>query len=75
LITKIGRGVDNDVCLKDDVYVSGHHAEIYFQDNQCWLRDLGSRNGSMRNSDAISEPVIIKPGDILTFGRARFEVL
>lgn len=70
----IGRAEDSVICLKDDVYVSTHHAEIYFADGLCWLRDAGSRNGTMKNSQPVSEDVMLEPGDVITIGRTRFEL-
>ena len=71
----IGRSEDSKVRLKDDVYVSSHHAEIYFQGDTFWLSDLGSTNGTLKNAAPVTEkPVTIQRGDIITIGRTRFEV-
>ena len=70
----VGRADDNAICLKDDVYVSSHHAEIEFHDDEWWLTDLGSRNGTLKNSQPVVEPVTIEPGDVITFGRTKFSV-
>jgi pSer/pThr/pTyr-binding forkhead associated (FHA) protein len=70
----IGRNEDNQLCLKNDVFVSGRHAEINFDDNGCWLKDLDSRNGTTKNGDPVTGPVKIIPGDFITIGRTRFKV-
>jgi pSer/pThr/pTyr-binding forkhead associated (FHA) protein len=70
----IGRSEDNQLCLKNDVFVSGHHAEITFENGFSWLKDLDSRNGTTKNGDAVIEPVKIAPGDQITIGRTRFHV-
>ncbi|HEY9788914.1 MAG TPA: FHA domain-containing protein [Candidatus Obscuribacterales bacterium] len=70
----IGRNEDNQLCLKNDVFVSGHHAEIHFDDDGCWLKDLDSRNGTTKNGDPVTAPVKILPGDFITIGRTRFKV-
>lgn len=72
----IGRAEDNQLCLKNDVYVSSYHAEITFEGDVCWLNDLGSRNGTIKNADVLAAeaPVIIAPGDAITIGRTRLQV-
>lgn len=57
------------------MYVSSHHALIYFDGDLCRLKDLGSRNGTLKNGNVFAEPVAITPGDVLTIGRTKFEVL
>ncbi len=43
-ITLIGRSSDNHICVPDKS-VSRKHGEIYFDDGEFRLRDLGSKNG------------------------------
>lgn len=40
----IGRVEDCDVCIKNE-YVSRNHAEVTFDGDKWWIRDLNSRNG------------------------------
>ena len=40
----IGRNSDNDIHIPDKP-VSRRHAQIYFDDDTCYIRDLGSKNG------------------------------
>lgn len=42
----IGRAPDNDVVI-DDPSVSERHVEVWFEDGQWWVRDLGSTNGTI----------------------------
>lgn len=70
----VGRAEDNTLSLKDDVYASGHHAEIYFEGGVCHVKDLDSRNGTYKNNEMISGAVPVQPGDLITFGRTKFEV-
>jgi len=51
--SKIGRHVQNDIVIADKS-VSRKHAEIYFDDNTYYLRDLGSRYGTIVNRRRIS---------------------
>jgi hypothetical protein len=43
-ITQIGRSSDNHICIPDKS-VSRKHGEIYFDDGEFRIRDLGSKNG------------------------------
>jgi pSer/pThr/pTyr-binding forkhead associated (FHA) protein len=70
----IGRDRDNSICLEHDVYVSGHHAQVYFERETCFLRDLGSRNSTLVNNVAIAGAVKVKQGDIITIGRTKLVV-
>ncbi|MEI8376369.1 MAG: FHA domain-containing protein, partial [Planctomycetota bacterium] len=47
---RIGRLPDNDVVL-DSPILSGHHAQIVFEQGQAWLEDCGSRNGTAIGSN------------------------
>jgi pSer/pThr/pTyr-binding forkhead associated (FHA) protein len=69
-----GRAEDNSLSLKDDVYASGHHAELYFEDGQYYLKDLNSRNGTYKNNEPVVGVTPISKGDLITFGRTKFEV-
>lgn len=71
----IGRANDNNLCLEQDIYVSGHHAQIYLERQDCFIRDLGSANGTLVNNLVISSPVKISIGDTITIGRAKLELV
>lgn len=71
----IGRAEDNILSLKDDVYASGHHAEIFYKGEECFLTDLDSRNGTYKNNEPVTGSVLIQVGDLITFGRTKFEIL
>lgn len=48
----IGRRDENDLILKNDTFVSRHHARLHYQANQWWLEDINSTNGTFtENSD------------------------
>lgn len=42
----IGRKEDSDVCLRNDSFISRQHAFIYCENNQWWLEDCNSTNGT-----------------------------
>lgn len=65
----IGRGLHVDVRL-DEPTVSRRHAEFRFEEQRWWLRDLGSRNGTLRNGEAVTAIAVpLESGDRLQFGR------
>jgi pSer/pThr/pTyr-binding forkhead associated (FHA) protein len=70
----IGRAEDNMVCLASDSAASGHHAQIYLEKGEYWLRDLGSSNGTLINDVSVTSPVKIKPGDHIVVGQTRLDV-
>ncbi|HSN71177.1 MAG TPA: FHA domain-containing protein [Steroidobacteraceae bacterium] len=49
---RIGRDADCDLRF-DDPLISRHHADIARQDELWWLRDLGSRNGTLLDGHAV----------------------
>jgi pSer/pThr/pTyr-binding forkhead associated (FHA) protein len=69
----IGRANDNTIVLNDST-VSGYHARISYQQDQWWLEDLGSRNGTMLNEIQVTEPLVITSSDELQFGNIRLRV-
>ncbi len=42
----IGRRDENDICLRNDTYVSRRHANLHWKNNDWWLEDLESTNGT-----------------------------
>lgn len=72
--TTIGRNPGNSVELDDD-FVSGSHAEIFFEDGQWWLQDLTSTNGTFLNSVRVGGRTPLTNGDIVQCGRVQFRAL
>lgn len=69
----IGRAPENSIRLEDNS-VSGRHAQIAVIAENCFLKDLGSTNGTLVNGQAVTE-VQLRTGDRIQFGKieARFE--
>jgi adenylate cyclase len=68
----LGRSVSNQVALTDEK-VSRRHALIQAQrENEFWLVDFGSRNGTYLNSRRITQPTRLQPGDRLQIGSSQF---
>lgn len=70
----IGRQPDNQIVVGHDMYASSYHAVVYLEDGCWWLKDLGSRNGSMLNAGLVTEPVKLKATDVITIGRTKLEI-
>jgi hypothetical protein len=67
----IGRASDNDVIV-DDPMVSRHHCQLKLQHGAYSFTDLGSRNGSTVNGQAVSQ-VALGPGDLIRIGDTEIE--
>ena len=66
----MGRSPTNDVALEEAAYpeVSAHHARLRCdKDGQLRVTDLGSRNGTLLNGEAV-EDAGLRDGDILQLG-------
>ena len=74
----VGRDPSNGLCLPTDHFpgVSGHHAHFFFDGEELWVEDLGSKNGTVVLGERI-ERRRVNNGDVLQFGSGgpRFAVL
>lgn len=69
----IGRDEDCHVRLTSSL-ISRKHCALTSTPEGLWVRDLASQNGTMVNEAPITEPVLLKPGDILQIGAILFQV-
>lgn len=68
----LGRAESNQVTLHDDT-VSRRHAVIQAQGEQeYWLVDFGSRNGSYVNGQRIAQPTRLRDGATLVIGATQY---
>lgn len=68
----IGRAATNEVALPD-AKVSRRHAMIHAQEqNEFWLADLGSSNGTFLNGRRVSQPMLLRDSDEILIGDFRF---
>lgn len=68
-----GRSEMNTVPLAND-HVSRKHAVIQFQgENEFWIVDLGSSNGTHVNGRRMSRPLALKDGDVIDMAGSRIE--
>ncbi len=70
-ITTLGRSEGNTIRL-DDRRASRYHAQIEWRDEEVWISDLGSSNGTFVNDEQISELRLLADGDTIGIGESRF---
>lgn len=68
----IGRRTDMSLCLSART-VSSVHAVLH-QDEELFVRDLGSTNGTFVNGHRVLEDTIVRSGDLLQFADVAFRV-
>ena len=67
-----GRAETAHLCLRDDPHFSRHHFLLEFDPPHCYLRDLGSRNGTFVNGERVKQS-FLNNGDIISGGRTRIQ--
>jgi EAL domain-containing protein (putative c-di-GMP-specific phosphodiesterase class I) len=70
---RVGRGLQLDLVLPSP-HVSKNHAEIYSDGEGLRVRDLGSRNGTFLNREAVTDAALHR-GDVLHFGDFEFRIM
>lgn len=72
----LGRRDDNDLCLRNDTYVSRQHAYLHWRDSRWWLEDCDSTNGTfLENADQpfddqkVTGTIPIVTGQLFRVGR------
>ena len=66
----VGRVAADGVIVRDD-RCSRIHCEFYLQDQDWYLRDRGSRNGTRLNGERIQVSTRVKNGDIIRIGHTK----
>jgi pSer/pThr/pTyr-binding forkhead associated (FHA) protein len=69
----LGREPSCDFPLNDQT-VSTHHARLSYHQNQWWLEDMASTNGTFLNGEAVTSPVVITHGDKLRLGQIEVRI-
>lgn len=67
----IGRGTQNNIILRDP-YISKNHARITLDEEEYFLEDLQSANGTLVNDTRVLDVVKLKDGDRIKFGQVEF---
>lgn len=70
---QIGRRPDVTLTLNFPT-TSGLHAEIRLENDVLHLTDLGSTNGTFVNGTRITEPTLLRQGDLIQFANVPFRV-
>jgi pSer/pThr/pTyr-binding forkhead associated (FHA) protein len=70
----IGRSSECAVPLPSDNFVSQVHARVFRRENEYWVEDLGSTNGTLMNGRKLSGPAPVRRGDRLQVGRTVLEL-
>jgi len=72
----LGSAPDNDLVFADR-FVSRRHARLYWDGAAWWLEDLGSRNGTYVNRQAITphQPQRLERGAVISLGDMTFELV
>jgi pSer/pThr/pTyr-binding forkhead associated (FHA) protein len=73
---EIGRAEDSDLFIPYDIQVSRHHARLRLSlgggaaqtENEVWLTDLGSSNGSFVGEQLLTEPALLTLGTLFRVG-------
>jgi pSer/pThr/pTyr-binding forkhead associated (FHA) protein len=65
----LGRDLSTDIPISDPE-VSRRHARFFKQDDNFFIEDLGSTNGTFLNGERISSPLQLRKGDLITFGES-----
>lgn len=70
-MTTLGRTVGNTIYLNDP-YISKEHLKIYKSDNNFYIEDLNSSNGTVLNNREIDDISKLNNGDIIKIGDLEF---
>jgi len=69
----VGRAAGCQITL-DDTYASQLHARLFMRDEQLYVEDLGSTNGTYLNRRKVSAPMVVSHGDQIQIGSTVMEV-
>jgi pSer/pThr/pTyr-binding forkhead associated (FHA) protein len=69
----VGRDPNNKIYISDET-VSAQHCRIYISDQQWWINDLNSTNGTYLNDEIIDRPCVLTDGDMIMFGQVKFSI-
>ena len=69
----IGRANDSTLVLTDD-YTSSRHARLTARDNDWYVEDLGSTNGTYLDRTKVAGPTLVPPGVPIRIGKTVLEL-
>jgi pSer/pThr/pTyr-binding forkhead associated (FHA) protein len=68
----VGRAEGNDIRIEGDRLVSRNHARLEARPDGVWLEDLNSANGTFKNDQQVTDPVLLEDGDEVRFGSTAY---
>lgn len=72
-VTSLGREPTSTIALVDS-FISGEHALLSWRDDQWWLEDLKSTNGTFVNHERVRHPTEVVFGDLIQVGRTTLKL-
>jgi len=68
-----GRDMNNEI-VADDKYISGNHFKINKVNEEYFIEDLNSTNGTILNNKQLGKAENLKNNDIISLGEIQFKV-
>ncbi len=69
----LGREPSCEFSIQDQT-VSSRHARLTYRQQQWWLEDMASTNGTFLNGDAVTAPVVVTHGDEVRLGQVGLRI-
>jgi sigma-B regulation protein RsbU (phosphoserine phosphatase) len=70
----VGRALDADLSLADP-FLSRRHSRFFRTGPDLFVEDLGSRNGTLVNGQAIQQATAVRPGDVIKISNSVIQIL
>ena len=74
-VSRFGRDISNDVVLTGDKSLSRFHFQVTIVNNEYFVEDAGSRNGTFLNGAPVTAPKKLLNGDIVSAGMSRYRLV
>ncbi|MFL6261660.1 MAG: SpoIIE family protein phosphatase [Thermoanaerobaculia bacterium] len=69
----VGRALDADITISDP-FASRRHSRFFRTGAELFVEDLGSRNGTIVNGQAIQGPTRVRPGDVIKISNSLIRI-
>ncbi len=71
---RVGRTEWADFAVPGDGHMSAEHFAVWTDNVACYVKDLGSSNGTRLNGEPIDQPAVVRNGDQIDAGQTRFVI-